>query len=429
MSTALLSEEAPPPAPKQLPTQVSNLLAFWWLAIGFAAIGAWTAWPLLPSPLTDKETVTGMGQALLWLVFGALLVIGSMGGMAVARGQKLGLTLLKLGALIGMIGTLAVVVLIFLKPTEPNAPSLWDPAPLFNVTLLAIVGLLPFTFGGMALLAASTSDEVRDWFNPPAETPPDEVGGHYVAATEGGGVGEEAAVAAAAGALAFGEAVHEATEDDHGGVAMEEPPAHGGAEMAETIAAGQPAFDAAAADFVEQPADVAAFDQLAEAAEEAPAAEAEPVADVVEEFQMTEPEAAPAAEVEEFAMAEPEAEPVADVVEEFQMAEPEAEPVADVIEEFEMAEPEAVATSDDAVIAEFEPAEEGPPVVDAPTAAEEVADFQVAETIAAPAADEDIAEFVMAEAAEAAPGEEIVEFVEVEEEPAEQPKSKKKKKK
>jgi hypothetical protein len=141
------------------------------------------AWPMLIEagpkllPRSNVATLAPLG----WVTYGGLciglLVIGTLIGLGLARGQRKALRLFKVAVLVGMlIGLILVGLVIYANmpasstPGRPGAPqaSTLGAVPVLSTIILAMAALLPFIFGGFALSLA-TADEVTDYFQRTAQ--------------------------------------------------------------------------------------------------------------------------------------------------------------------------------------------------------------------------------------------------------------------
>jgi hypothetical protein len=240
MSTALVESETPAP-PKPLPAGVSNLLTIWWLTIVFTGLAAITFWPELPGPITNAGGVTGLGSAALWAVILGLLGVGSVVGYTVATGRKIGLTILKVGAIVCLVVCLGVVVMACLKDRgKDGLSSIFEPVPMFVGSFLAMIVLLPLCFGTMALLTLGNAEDIQEFFAAPAG---EETGtGQYIVPAVLAGAG----AAAAAGTISY----RSGADEDEAAVGVVESPAEEEAVEFEE-AAEAPADEEQAAHFAE----------------------------------------------------------------------------------------------------------------------------------------------------------------------------------
>jgi hypothetical protein len=320
MSIAVVDADTPTPA-KPLPTGVSNLLSFWWLTIVFTCLAALLFWPELPGPFTNKDGVSGFGSGLLWATLLGLVGLGGVGAYWAATSRKTGLTLIKVGTFVGLGVVVGLLVLSLLKSREGGIGGLFEPVPMFSAILVAMVVLLPLTFGAMTLLTLSTADDIAEFYAP--------ADGLVGAGTTGQYVVPAALAGAAATEAHYGE-----DEGQYAGTATLRPPQ-------------EDAFDAA-------------FDEAVEEAVPGSSAEVEasPMAETKE--LRTSPEAHE--EVAEFEEAT-EAEAGADEVYEFEEVQ-EAPTEADAgAGEFVQAEEVTDVSAEEGEVFEFElaPDEEQPP--------------------------------------------------------------------
>ncbi len=239
MSSAALETETPAP-PKPLPVGVSNLLTFWWLTIAFAIVAAWMFWGNMPPPVTSaagpdamERTETGFGKGLFWLVLLGLLGLGSLAAYSIVTHRRIGLLLLKVGAIVGML--LGVVFFVLAGLTiKGGFGGIFEPQPMFVGALLSMVVLLPLVFGMMPLMTLGGADDIQEYF---AAAGP---------AVAEGGTGQYVVPAAFAGTAAAGAGAAVAAET----LAYRDEPEAAEAPFRSTAPAEEAAFDAAVEDAV-----------------------------------------------------------------------------------------------------------------------------------------------------------------------------------
>lgn len=165
---------APPPKPRVLPPEVSNFVAAFWFAIGFAAVLLTVLWPEASGFLP-----AGLSNVVLFGVFAVLVAIGVWVTRGIVLGNQGALRVGKMVLLVGgAVGLVAVVGLLIVKGTGGSAakvggidpPGFFGASPLLASALLGLGVLLPVLFAMLGFFMAMR-DEVDAYFNPP---PPEE---------------------------------------------------------------------------------------------------------------------------------------------------------------------------------------------------------------------------------------------------------------
>jgi hypothetical protein len=169
------------PSERGLPTPVSNLLASWWLAIGFACSAAFLSWfDLLPWERWGRLQV--LTFILLFLGIAAVIGIGGWIGHGIRQGFPTALGRCRLFSLIGTIlGLVLVLGYMIVKfstttPVDPEAPdvkfSYAGGANIFLVCSLIAALVLPPLLFGLFTWSLSMRDDVERFFYPPAPEEP-----------------------------------------------------------------------------------------------------------------------------------------------------------------------------------------------------------------------------------------------------------------
>ena len=160
------------PMERGLPTPVSNLLTSWWLAIAFAALSAFLVWGDLPLGASI------FGWILLFLVFAAMVAVGTWVAWGISSGTPSALGQCKMLSLVGTgLGLLAVVGFVVVKVTTKSPAetsqeiSFMGAANLFLVFALLAALVLPPLMFGLFTWSLCMQDEVERFFFPPAEEP------------------------------------------------------------------------------------------------------------------------------------------------------------------------------------------------------------------------------------------------------------------
>src|SRR5262245_14028593 len=120
MSTEMTVPDAPAPQSRPvMPPAISNLLACWWLAIGFLVLLLVLLSPDMPLPGALGGVRTGILQALIAL----LVIVGCVIGWQVAQARPTGLRAVKMALLIGMVVWLLIVGIYFVTKMRTGEPS------------------------------------------------------------------------------------------------------------------------------------------------------------------------------------------------------------------------------------------------------------------------------------------------------------------
>src|SRR5262249_7452561 len=206
MSTSALEMETRTP-PKPLPVGVSNLLTYWWLTIACVIIAAWAFWSEMPPPVTtlDKgevRTVTGSGSALYGLVMFGLRGLGGFAAYMIVTHRRIGLLILKLGAIVAMILGVAFLGLASLT-AKGGFTALFEPTPLFTAALLIMMVMLPVIFGMMTLLTLGSAEGINEFFAEGGAAPETGATGQYVVPAAFGAAAAAGGGAAVAETLAY----------------------------------------------------------------------------------------------------------------------------------------------------------------------------------------------------------------------------------
>jgi hypothetical protein len=199
----------PAPPRRGYPPAIGNLLASWWLALGFWVLLLAILWPEMPLPGALNAIKTGMLTGIVLI----LLVLGTIVAWGIAAARPGMLRVMKLALLIGMgLGVVVVGVFFVAKmragdaAPSPHPPlTFLGPNPVVAGALLGLAGLLPFLFALFAL-SFTTSDEVTHHFYPPAEEHTAVTRPVVMAREEAAALAAEEEAAAEAEALAAAEA-------------------------------------------------------------------------------------------------------------------------------------------------------------------------------------------------------------------------------
>ena len=184
MSTAAYS--ATDQQPIRMPPELSSTLAAWWMAIGFALFGILAVWPMVLDaapqlvPAREPDALRRLGWIMFAIVVAAIVLVGAVLSVFIARQRKNAMRLFKLANLVGVvfwIGVIACFVYLTLGVDDPviafgkGSEQHRGLVPFLTIILLATIAILPFGFGILAFSYSGT-DAVKEYFEPPP--PPEE---------------------------------------------------------------------------------------------------------------------------------------------------------------------------------------------------------------------------------------------------------------
>jgi hypothetical protein len=177
MSDAPVETVLPPEERRPLTPEASNILGWWWLAIGFSVLLLWAMWP---SIFTDSASSFGTYLGVVITI--AFVALGAWAAAGFTRAEPWSVGVMRMTAIIGMVvGLLAVAYFLyavaFTGPAKSSLPGsqtagFFGPEGSFLGGFLWVtIIILPFIFGLMIIFGLM-SEGAEHWMNPPPPESP-----------------------------------------------------------------------------------------------------------------------------------------------------------------------------------------------------------------------------------------------------------------
>lgn len=171
MSTAAVGESAP--RRRFIPTEISNWILSYWLAVGFGLLLLLILWPEVGE--VAGFMAGGFGRLVLGLISAAAIAAAAVvtAGVSVANESRFrqGKVILLIGVIVILLLASGLIVLRMQAPQTIDAglqsPAFWGASPILATMLLVTGFLLPLLFC-VLVVSMGGQPAIKEFFNPPA---------------------------------------------------------------------------------------------------------------------------------------------------------------------------------------------------------------------------------------------------------------------